>query len=741
MEQHHLQALLTAGKIAEAAAHCEAAGALAQANDLYEKVWDFVAATRCARLAGDLPRALDDALQARASQLIEEILAELRACSAELLLQGAKICEKRGAWEYAARCYDGTPARRQAADCYQRAGLELEAARCYELCDETKLAAETYRRIIDLATVATTNSSAQEDSTLEIARLRLGRLLLRHGRAGEALPFLQPVWLQGTANSLAAGRAVVAALAQLGLDHAVNFALRRIVQQHPLATLTVAGCLADADIQAATTNNQEAQTIAGRYLLGKLLGSGGMGRVYLATDVLTGQKVALKVFSPPGGAQGRDAFRRFAQEARIAGQLFHPHLVALTDFNEELGFMVLEFMAGGSLADRLQARMEPSVCRTILLQVLSGLAQAHQRGVIHRDIKPANIFFTDAGAAKLGDFGVAHLQDAGQTQTGAFIGTVAYMSPEQISGSAITIATDFYALGVTLFQLLTGQLPFQPPQLVEQHLQKPAPPPSRLVPELPRICDEVVLRCMAKQPQDRYDTIESLRQMIERFPTQTSPHPATSLPLPEQPRGRRAADDRFQVESIVFEDPTFQLTQARDNELGREVLIARLAPGPARAPRWALLAAAAAHGDEHLQRVFALRAESGQAIIAALEGAPVPFPPANPRLALHLCQEIGLALAALHSAGLAHGRIVPEAITQLEGSFLLALVPALEHPTPSSPAQDVQMLSRLVGLVPPADVTDGAALCNWAQQARTQQEKEQHAARYNQLLARALEPD
>src|SRR5690606_3187921 len=134
------------------------------------------------------------------------------------------------------------------------------------------------------------------------------------------------------------------------------------------------------------------------------------------------------------------------------------------------------------------------------LDVLAGLELIHQRGVIHRDVKPDNIFFDARGTAKLGDFGVAHLLDLGQTQTGGLIGTLAYVAPEQITGAPLTITADLYALGVTLFEALTGRLPFLGPDFVAQHLGETPPAPSTLASEVAASWDPIVARLLEKDP-------------------------------------------------------------------------------------------------------------------------------------------------------------------------------------------------------------------------------------------------
>ena len=222
-------------------------------------------------------------------------------------------------------------------------------------------------------------------------------------------------------------------------------------------------------------------------MIEKFIGSGGMGRVYLARDLFAGRDVAVKVVAPPADAKLADGYRRFVREARAVSSLNHPNIVQVLEFHEDLGLLAMEYMAGGTLADRLPGPLSPAAVRQLVLSLVAGLEAAHAHGVIHRDLKPANVFYSSSGEAKLGDFGVAHLQDLGATQTAGFIGTLAYMSPEQISGAPLSFAADVYALGVTVFQALTGRLPFRGPDFVAQHLGDAPPRPSEIRANLARL--------------------------------------------------------------------------------------------------------------------------------------------------------------------------------------------------------------------------------------------------------------
>ncbi|MBE7448065.1 MAG: serine/threonine protein kinase [Kofleriaceae bacterium] len=265
------------------------------------------------------------------------------------------------------------------------------------------------------------------------------------------------------------------ALAAMGLTDAARATLRELRQAAPETPAELPLFLRAARA-AAPAPAAEKEIIAGRYRLVALLGAGSAGRVFRAVDEVSGKTVALKMFSPPGPAAAPPTSASCAR-AGWPSSLRHPALIEVYDVSLDHGFLVMEYLAGGSLAQRLATgdRLGGAQVRRLALELLGGLELAHHRGVVHRDVKPANIFLDSRGAAKLGDFGVAHLVDLGQTQTGGLIGSLAYMAPEQITGAPITIAADLYALGVTLFEALTGRLPFLGPDFVAQHLgERPA---------------------------------------------------------------------------------------------------------------------------------------------------------------------------------------------------------------------------------------------------------------------------
>ena len=224
-------------------------------------------------------------------------------------------------------------------------------------------------------------------------------------------------------------------------------------------------------------------TIAGRYRLEQLIGTGGMSEVWRATDLELERVVAVKLLAPeadPG---------RFEREARAIAALTHPNICALYDYGEAGGrpFMVLEHLPGGSLEERLSAGrpLPDEETLRIAIEIAAGLAHAHNRGVVHRDLKPLNVLFDARGHAKIADFGIARAGAAsGTTETGTVLGTAAYISPEQAAGRSATAASDVYAFGVILFRMLTGRLPFESADglaVAAMHRDDPPPP----VPEPP----------------------------------------------------------------------------------------------------------------------------------------------------------------------------------------------------------------------------------------------------------------
>jgi serine/threonine protein kinase len=266
-------------------------------------------------------------------------------------------------------------------------------------------------------------------------------------------------------------------------------------------------------------------TVLGTCTLQKVIGQGGMGAVYLAQQSRPRRQVAVKVLMPmtPLTAERLAAFlERFRRETDAAASLEHPHIVPAHEYGEQngLAYLVMPYVAGGTLRDEMEREGQLSLSKVVnyLEQLALALDFAHERGVIHRDIKPTNILMTPTGRLLLTDFGLVKIVAAEQAPQvsltgGMLVGTPDYMAPEQVTGDQIDGRTDLYALGVVLYQMLTGATPFQggtPMQIAARHLQTPPPSPRLLRPELPIVAEQVVLRALAKRPVDRYNHAQDL---------------------------------------------------------------------------------------------------------------------------------------------------------------------------------------------------------------------------------------
>jgi serine/threonine-protein kinase len=262
--------------------------------------------------------------------------------------------------------------------------------------------------------------------------------------------------------------------------------------------------------------------IAGKYELRGTLGAGAMGTVYDAVDRMIERRVAIKVVKrpPPGDPEGEEAHGRFRREAQAAGRLAHNNIVGVYDYGEnaETAWIVMELVEGSSLKDRLDKKERFPVAEIVRVmdQVLAALAYSHGRGVVHRDIKPANIMMAHDGTVKMADFGIARLENSSMTQVGTVMGTPSYMSPEQLRGETVDARADIWASGVMLYQLLTGEKPFDGglAALMHKALHTEPVPPSQLSVTTPRAFDAVVAKALAKRPEERWPTAIAFAEAI-----------------------------------------------------------------------------------------------------------------------------------------------------------------------------------------------------------------------------------
>ncbi len=291
-----------------------------------------------------------------------------------------------------------------------------------------------------------------------------------------------------------------------------------------------------------------------RYELVELLGSGGMAEVYLARDGVLDRNVALKVLRKQY-ADDEEFVERFRQEAKSAAKLSHPNIVSIYDqgrSEDGAYYMAMEYVPGETLKDRIreEGALSPAEATRIVLQVAGALQAAHERGVIHRDIKPQNVLLTEKGDAKVTDFGIARAVSAvtRMTRTGVVLGTAGYMSPEQARGEPGGPASDLYSLGVVLYEMLTGNLPYEAESALVQaikHISEPPSSPREANPEVPEALDALTVRLLAKDPEERYPSAAALAEDLERVRTGLPPAAAFSektdpvtAPLPSSPEGR-----------------------------------------------------------------------------------------------------------------------------------------------------------------------------------------------------------
>jgi len=265
-------------------------------------------------------------------------------------------------------------------------------------------------------------------------------------------------------------------------------------------------------------------TLGGRYRVERELGRGGMAKVFLGTDTVLGRTVAVKVLAPQFADD--DGFvQRFRREAQAAASIGHPHIVSVFDTGSDDGvhYIVMEYVEGRTLAEFLAGggRILPDRAIDIAMDVCQALEAAHAQGVIHRDIKPGNIMLNPRGEVKVTDFGIARVTTTADTvaQTAAILGTASYLSPEQAQGQPVDARSDLYSLGCVVYEMVTGRPPFlgdSPVAVASKQVLEQPVPPSKLNSDVTPDLDAVILRALAKNPANRYQSAEEMRADLER---------------------------------------------------------------------------------------------------------------------------------------------------------------------------------------------------------------------------------
>ncbi|MSQ61856.1 MAG: serine/threonine protein kinase [Dehalococcoidia bacterium] len=311
---------------------------------------------------------------------------------------------------------------------------------------------------------------------------------------------------------------------------------------------------------------------AGRYRIHEVIGRGGLATVYRAEDALLGRTVALKELIEPLAEQRRG--QRLVEEARAAAALSHPHIAALYDTFEEGGrrYIIMEYVDGGNLRDLLDRNggaVDPATAAAITSDIADALDYAHRLGIIHSNIKPQNILLDRQGRAKLVDFGIARAASQAWALASTLGGSAAYLAPEQVEGGRPDARSDTYALGLVLYEMLAGRLPFDadnPASLASQRLVRDPVPLRIYAPEVPHALENIVMRCLARSVENRYPTAWDLSAALDVYresdPAMLAPDPSDRprLPYPEPPsEGSRWLPRLLVVAAIVL---TFALAAA-----------------------------------------------------------------------------------------------------------------------------------------------------------------------------------
>ena len=264
------------------------------------------------------------------------------------------------------------------------------------------------------------------------------------------------------------------------------------------------------------------EKINNRYEIIRNIGEGGMANVYLAVDTILNRKVAVKILR--GDLSEDEKFvRKFQREASAASNLDHPNIVGIYDVGEDNGkyYIVMEFVEGQTLKSLIKRRGSLTIPEVldIMTQLTSGIAHAHEKGIIHRDIKPQNILILDDGLVKIADFGIAQALNSNElTETNSVMGSVHYLPPEQANGTGSTFKSDIYSLGILMYELIIGKVPFKGENAVEiaiKHMKDPIPSVTEIKEDIPMSIENIILKATAKNPKNRYDSVEEMKYDIK----------------------------------------------------------------------------------------------------------------------------------------------------------------------------------------------------------------------------------
>jgi eukaryotic-like serine/threonine-protein kinase len=557
----------------------ERGGRMDRALDVLAKNGAFVPAAEIAEKTGKLERAAELFLEGRdperAAAAFEKVGQGERA--ARIL---ADLHRDRGNGEEAARQFERAGEWMEAGDLYRSVELFDKAAECYERFGDTALAAEMFALAGDRERAATNyeragrysdaaelfalaGDTAREADLLDKAGegLRAGQIHFEAGRIDEAIGALQKVGAENAEFTGAAAllgrifrdreqyplaiaklrealgsreidRKTLDAFFCLATVHEANGDWREAVElyekvlafdyNHEDTAARLERARTQLAAEAAPTTPAALSGTSGRYVIRGTLGRGGMGIVYKADDTVLDRTVALKVL-PESLKENTQALKNFLREAKSAAQLNHPNIVTVYDAGEQDGvyYIAMEYVDGNTLKDIIKRRgkIAPKGIVHVLSQMCEALAFAHEKKIVHRDVKTANTMWTKDRKAKIMDFGLAKVIEEVRNHTTVVSGTPFYMSPEQTLGKNVDQRSDLYSLGVSVFEMATGTLPFTEGNLPYHHVHTPPPHPHDLEPELPAVLAGVIERCLRKDPDERYQSAREILAELRSAPS------------------------------------------------------------------------------------------------------------------------------------------------------------------------------------------------------------------------------
>lgn len=640
-----------------------------------EEACDFVGAARHALLAGEPRRAAHLSALGGDEELSRQAIDVL-------VTQGPREQALATAVDLAARGF-----HKHAGALYERAAAYLDAAAAFVAGNDAVSAAACFERAGRPADGARALEAAiRRFPEREDQRLALGRLLARHGKIEAAVRALQQISPSCPERALALPD-LFRGLESLGLHEAAR-EVRDEMRALGIDDQTAGAHAAPASSPPAAEGQAPARPVLfGRYEVVRDVAATPHARLVEAVDRLTGEHVAVKTFATSAEGGGRDAWQRFEREARALMMLRHPNVVRLCGYQPDSAAMILAWMAGGSLADKLAAEpIAPARAAEIISAVLSALGEAHRLGILHRDVKPSNILFDEAGSPHLSDFGAAHLGDLSSTATAGAIGTFAYMSPEQRLGRSATLASDLYSAGAVLVEMLTGAPP-SPAGFGDG--DDAGLLPSECHPELGPRHDAFVLRLLSINPVKRpADAFEARRELLAiPWPARLSPRPeARARTSSIKPEAKDAARLVVSITPPPGATGESGALLARDTWMDRDVIVLPLSEAE-------LVRARAFARAAHTALPLVLRADTAAQQIWV---APPPGESLRARatpLTRSQKRRLQEAIATLHAAGGAHGSIDPDHVFVVSGDVALAY--PLAEPVDGSVELDLAALASL----------------------------------------------